>query len=142
MRIVQFDNPASIIVYPEEGVTAFGATVKKGTKIIGEYNGAQIHPLLENYDNTEGAWPFVPDPIFITEYRMDEFRDDVITNGEWEVLGDSVNADIVSFLKQIDHRNGLLNVVDAMFVDMVDAGVTTTIFSVPRGDELKAGILI
>ena len=60
MRIVQFDNTPNwpLVVYPEEGVSAFGKTLRVGNDVVGEYNGTQTDPALPDYP---GTWP-IPEP--------------------------------------------------------------------------------
>lgn len=63
MRIVYF-KPDDIahIVYPAEGVPAFGPTKVHGDLIVGEYNG---HATEEELPNWEGPWPLTE-----TRYRV------------------------------------------------------------------------
>lgn len=63
MRIVQFNaDPSGRIVYPAEGVSAFGRTVLLDGKIVGEYNGNADAATLPSYT---GAWPPVETPYKI-----------------------------------------------------------------------------
>lgn len=56
MRIVQFNavEANGRIVYPAEGINAFGRTVLIDGKIVGEYLGNADAATLPNYT---GAWP-------------------------------------------------------------------------------------
>lgn len=140
MRIVQFASTTSIISYPFEGISVFGSTVKIDDVVVGEYNGTASVAQLPDYNGFNGPWPFTVAPTFTTEYKMDFFRDEVITSPEWEKLRDSNDSDIKKFLKQTDGRNGLLDVTDSVYVDAIDAGLDDLIFDQLRHDELLQGL--
>lgn len=147
MRIVQFDNLDSVISYPEEGVSAFGATVIKGIKVIGEYNGAQTDPTLEDYDGNEGAWPFVPPQQYQTEFTSEQFdRTDGIdwgtTDAEWAMMQDSNDQTIKKYLKDTLKRKMNFVVGQAPYTDLLAAmlGDNPQIINQVRHDELALGI--
>ena len=140
MRVVQFASTGDVITYPFEGISAFGSTELVGGFVVGEYNGTASPTSLPDYDGFNGPWPFLVPPTFVTEYKTDIWRDDVITSPEWELLIDSNDNAIKKLLKQISGRNGLLDVTDSVYVNAIGAGLTETIFDQARHDELIQGL--
>ena len=139
MRIVIFSNPDSVVSYPFEGEDAFGATVREGTDIVGEYFGNATPAQLPDYG---GTWP-IPEVVvvtYITEFKMDLWRDEVITSSEWEQLIDSNEQAIKKYLKQISGRNGDMSVSDTTYINCIQAGFNGMIFNALRRDELLSGI--
>lgn len=54
MRIVAFNYPGGVVVYPFEGIEAFKNTEVIDGQVIGEYHGDASEEDLANFD---GEWP-------------------------------------------------------------------------------------
>lgn len=138
MRIVQFPYTGSPIVYPEEGISAFGRTAIVGAEVVGEYNGVQTHPTLEDY---VGIWPIPPTGIATAVIETPRLFDPLIglTGAEQDAIRTSADLDVQAALHSIEMRPQVDTAdeeIQALFQLFVDDGDITS----NRRDELQAGV--
>ena len=138
MRLVQFPFVGSPIVYPEEGIGAFGITEVGGGFVFGEYNGAQTHPTLADY---VGVWPVPPDPVTSAIIDTPRLFDPLVgfTGAEQDAIRTSADLDVQAALHSIEMRPQVDTddeEVQALFQLFVDDGDITS----NRRDALVAGV--
>lgn len=140
MRVVQFDNTPNwpIVVYPEEGVTAFGKTVSEGAFVVGEYNGVQTHPTLEDY---VGVWPPPKDKNYQTVMDAETFKL-MLTDDEFDLWWDSVDSDVKHAATRLTARNDVVDTESQKFADVMAAAVNDNVLTQQRADELSLGLEI
>lgn len=138
MRIVQFAYAGGVVVYPEEGESAFGETVIDGAFVVGEYNGAQTDPTLPDY---AGTWPIPLDVEATAVIETSRLFDPLIgfTGAEQDAMRTSADLDVQAALHSIEMRPSVNTAdaeIQALFQLFVDDGSLTS----NRRDEIQAGV--
>ena len=136
MRIVQFPYAGGVVVYPEEGVSAFGKTATGGGFCFGEYFGVQTDPTLADY---LGVWPVPNPPTYETVMDAYTFKLQ-LTDDEFDLWWDSVDVVLKHASTRLTARNDVVDVESQKFSDVMVAAVAAGVLTQQRADELSLGL--
>lgn len=135
MRIVQFPHTGGVVVYPEEGINAFGQTTAIPGFIVGEYFGEQTDPTLPDYP---GEWPIPLPPATTT--RTDAYRvydpNIGLTGDEQAAIRDSIDPEVIAGDASLRMRP-IIDLTDPEVMAILDLFVTKNVLPSNRRDELE-----
>jgi hypothetical protein len=139
-RIVQFAYTGGIVVYPEEGVSAFGYTLRDGAFLVGEYNGAQTDPTLADF---AGSWPIPKDdPIQTVVQAWQLFDPNVgFTSAEFAAISGSAVALVIAALHALEQADEV-DLTSPQFLALLQIFVDNALLTTNRRDEISAGLVL
>lgn len=137
MRIVQFPYTTGVVVYPEEGIEAFGQTTVIPGFIVGEYFGEQTDPTLPDYP---GEWPIPLPPAYLEEFTPAQLLES-FTSSEIMLAGLSADPVVEAQMGLLSlRRDKTIRSDDVAYTSTIDLLVSEGILTADVGEEYKRGV--